>query len=1377
MVASNNNASKSPRAAVESVPNNDDSMSRSQISQSLRSKDPSWFKQTQDRGFGSAAFRRNQDDLSDTSSITGSKRLPGMSRESTAEPGARTNPTADSVRPASPSTEASILGIPGPGHQISSSTSLASAGGIQSPLPTKSSQRFDPPSNTSSSMGEHLSIARTLAMSPSQGRLSPEHLDRPASPTKGLGGFVQSAMLKRSDSVNKRWSAQPGPGITKSSSMAGSRIDRSAYEGTRYPIGAITPLKESRPNGMSRENSTGTTSRPGSSHSNAALPQRQIEDERTGNPAPLARTKSDPFQDEVSKPASIDTKPLTPSKKYDNEPMMSPPSSPSKKWSPAKASWLENAINKPDSPKVRLSAPQQPAWMAEINRAKQRRGSPDLSKGGVFKEVATDGLIRSPPPGADFKPPGIGGLTSGFSAGVAVVAVKPRSISSERMSQGYEMPKATNDITDPREPPSPLPPTLTESEAKADPIRKSSANEKTVDSLSVKKRNSHLDSYTQSPTTAKSKPETPPRIDLKSNLKSGQASGEARSNDEPEFKNVFGNLKRTQTRNYIAPNELKDNILRGKAQLALTGGPRRIELKDEFRESILKKKEGMVVPSASTRITGMSSKLREHSVPEAIAKQQGLSRSESLFSNDRTKESSESTKAETLIKLQHLRDKPKPVPPEKPPSASVNVGNVSAPKGTLGEGFTSSLAGMLRRGPSPMANSGKPSMAQSSGDTQDVHGTVRPNAEEAAQVGPQLNHATKARARGPKRRPPTASKQYAAIDTPLSQPEPQSKSSMAENRPLGSTHVTKSQTFSPIVYKPESRPLSNITNNNNNNRKTSQPSSPRKPSTSIAQSLGVRTSSSSLQGHGKDSLNKPLPVVKGKSSLGPKDTQTPISLNPTTEPVPDTPPKRRATQEPVNVPSGLARGQEKREPKPHHLDSHAPSVRGAAVIWGRSPMQPSEPRYPVNLPTQKDEEAAQEETGLRSKGTAVGYAGLGIANTIHAPKPSLDHNLPSLATPSPTSPPLPGEKPDSNTMRVVPTTLPSQAATQSTEPSQTHPLGACHLFADVFDQYPSSKTNASIDTQAILSSRSSDGGSLKIKTLRRQIFEITDNGKSVPVPPHQEHILFEDCLYLCIHVFGTLAGTRTTEVYLWCGDNVPSSSIEDAQLFAKKVAKDNNGSFIILKQGKETTKFFQALGGIVITRRGSGSCLASPSGTAATYILCGRQHVGQIAFDEVDFSPQSLCRGFPYIVSARSGNVYLWKGNGSCADELGCARLIGMDLGLTGEIEEIDEGREPAAFWQSFAGGKRDASTAEGANVGHWHLKPSCENYTTRLYRVEVDAPPPKSSSGFMQWGRRGSADSNAAVTAQIGEIMPFAQLDLLDDGVFVLDTFFELFV
>ena len=1243
------------------------------------------------------------------------------------------------------------------------------------------SQRLDPPSNLNPSTGEKSSIARTLAMSPSQGRLSPEHTDRPASPTKGLGGFVQSAMLKRSDSVNKRWSAQVGPGLSRGNSIASNP---SGYEGARYPMGGITPLRESRPSSMNREGSTERSSRPGSSHSTATLPRPLIGDEGTNVSTPLASLKPDSLMNELTEPAPIDAKPFQTSEQDDNEAVMSPPASPSKKWSPTKASWLENAINKPDSPRVKSPAPQQPAWMAEINRAKQQRGSTELSNGGTFKEVSTGGLIRSPPPGTGYKPPGIGGLPGGFGTGVVA---NPRSGNLERGSQQIETQKLMSDNDHPREPSLPHTPPAKESATKASPSRKSPADEKPANSPSANTYGSHLDAHNPSSSGAKPKPEPPRKIDLKSTLKSKQTSAETKSKDEPEFKNVFGNLKRTQTQNYKAPDELRNNILRGKAGLAVTGGPKKTERKDEFMEKLLKKKAGMVVPSASTRITSASSRLQENDVPEAIAKRQGLTRSQSLLSNDGTEGVGKPSEAEALAKSQHLQDKPKPIPPEKPTRVTSKAKEDLASKGSLGGGFTSSLAGMLKRGPSPMTSNDKPGIPSASGDSQELQPIASPSDGDATSVGSQLTHATKARARGPKRRLPTSSTQHAAKDVPLPEPEPPLEIVVAKSRTLGSADVTKFQNVPPDFHKPESRPLSNITHNNNNNRRTSQPSSPRKPSTSITQPSNLKTSSPISQVHGTELQNKPTLVVKGKPTLSPKDLKPPTSFSPAHGPSPDTPLKRVAAQESPDVDAELTTSHGSCEAEPRELDRPTSLVKGEAATWGRAPMQPTQHQAPVQIPTRKHEEAAKEEAGFRSKRPAVAPIGLGIETTVRETKSSFEHKPPLPDTPSPRSPPLPGRKPASIAKRIVSTppsspaviALPTAATRQAFIPSQNTSSGGSDFFADVFDEYPSPKTDLGIDTQAVLNSCSSKDSSLKIKTLRKQIFEITENGKSIPVPSHQEHILFESSLYICNHVFGTLAGTRTTEVYLWCGDGVPSSLIEDAVLFAKKVAKDNNGKFIILKQGKETSNFFQALGGIVITRRGPRSQPETSFGTTATYLLCGRQHVGQIAFDEVDCSPQSLCKGFPYILATRSGSLYLWKGNGSGADELGCARLIGMDLGLTGEIEEIDDGQEPDVFWQSFPGESRHVHTVEGTNSGHWHLKPSCEQYTTRLYGINVDAPRPKSSSGFMQWGRRGSApaETNAAATTQISEITPFAQSDLMDDGVFVLDVFFEIFV
>ncbi len=247
-------------------------------------------------------------------------------------------------------------------------------------------------------------------------------------------------------------------------------------------------------------------------------------------------------------------------------------------------------------------------------------------------------------------------------------------------------------------------------------------------------------------------------------------------------------------------------------------------------------------------------------------------------------------------------------------------------------------------------------------------------------------------------------------------------------------------------------------------------------------------------------------------------------------------------------------------------------------------------------------------------------------------------------------------------------------------------------------------------------------------------------------------------MYLCIHSFESLTGSVATEVYLWGGDGVSEAAMEDAQLFCRKEARENNARLELLRQGKEPAKFYQALGGIVITRR---------SRTSALYMLCGRRHLGHMAFDEVDLSPNSLYSRFPYLISAKFGKLYLWKGKGSGADEVGCARLIGMDLGLTGEIEEIEEGKESASFVESLGGPMNPQMSSQ-----QWSLRSRSDHYGCRLFRIELEQS--KGMSGF--WTRRGSSPTKAT-KANAVEIHPFCQTDLDSRCIFVLDAYINIFV
>ncbi|CAG8188431.1 unnamed protein product [Penicillium olsonii] len=322
---------------------------------------------------------------------------------------------------------------------------------------------------------------------------------------------------------------------------------------------------------------------------------------------------------------------------------------------------------------------------------------------------------------------------------------------------------------------------------------------------------------------------------------------------------------------------------------------------------------------------------------------------------------------------------------------------------------------------------------------------------------------------------------------------------------------------------------------------------------------------------------------------------------------------------------------------------------------------------------------------------------------------------------------------------------------------------AKEVIAGFFKTFPNPQTRMDIDPQVPLMKSPDD---TKIRTIKRHIWELTGDGRRQELPSHQEYILYQGSMYICVHVF-EIGRSTTSEVYLWRGDDVPDTAVDSEQAFARKVARENSSKLQVIRQGKEPTRFIQALGGIMITRRGS----SSRHNSSALYMLCGRKHLGQMTFDEVDYSLRNLCSGFPYVVSAPFGKLYLWKGKGSGPEETGAARLIGMDLGLTGEFEEVGEGEEPEDFFDVFAG-PREA--APHMCQDYWRLKPKYSHFRTRLLRIDHELGQP---TRFWNLRRPGSGSPVVRPNDCVQEIEPFCYRDIGDKDVYILDTFFEIYV
>ncbi|KAJ5047727.1 hypothetical protein J3E74DRAFT_469740 [Bipolaris maydis] len=1345
-----------------SEPEPEPSMSRSSIAASLGAKDPAFFRQTADIGRGSAAFRKNQDDTaSETGSVSGRRQLAGMSRDSTVEQDIG-SPPAESARSSSPGSRGgSVRGSTVLSNRFSTSTSISGGDSDsvvkgKTPLPVLDSQKFAPPSEQGSSVdgGDTERAARALAMSPTQGRISPER-ERSTSPTKGMGGFVQSAMLKRSDSVSKRWSTQTPPGLSRQNSTLSNR-------GSVY--GSLSNID--RPV-LSRDNSIEPT-RPTSSRSNATITGA----EKDSAPKEEFVKPSLPRHSRAKSVASTFSATFSDKDASQDE---SSPASPSKRWSPTKSSWLESALSRPESPKPKQAPPAQPAWMAEINRIKQQRSSVDLGRGSPFGESSGSGRTSPIKDIVQLKPVGLRRSESpkkeDSSLSNKMETLKEQSPSPA--SAAPATPKDSKDILEKNldDPPTSAVPSATEEPAP-------------VDAKPVASRFAADTGRSISP----AKTDTTPKTDFRAGLKSRQPVSDSSKKDEVnEFQNVFGRLRKAETKNYVAPDILKENITRGKGALNVTGGPKPSVRKDEFRESLIKRKSTIFdkAQEEGSVLKKSESSRPSAPVPEAIAKQKGLQRRDSEARAPAPPKEKEPM-PEALARRKSLgvvRPMPDNKSAQSAQPAPLFAKKEPAMSGKLANRFNPALAGMLARGPPSQATDKSTSSAEVDGSA------ARPAQERNTGPAPELQHMTKGRARGPKRRAPASKK--AAVESeqaqeevptaaalPLSateKPVPPAKSPRVSSGNFGKSptpelpkkpeRISGSQTTPKASPRPESIISS----------KPSSPVIPKKPASLEAER---RVSGSQNTPTQKSPLQTQVESPKLASS-------SPSPHSRFSRPLPTLPPKS-ATESPKST---LLKNISTPNVEISHAKDDSSPERTTSSASSSS--VPTGAKSPIKLPTQADEQAAMKDAGLiRSEVNSKALPGLPQADPQSPdegkalpPKPKpvgLGFSLGSLGGLVASR----SRESLSQLPKGTPMSPPGSANRPLSEPSVTSPTPKKNdgMFADFFDEDPVTEGQLPehIDTMHILKSPPFDlGPTGKIRTVRKQIDEVTSDGKLLSIPVQEEHILFQDSMYLCTHVYEDFKGTRNTDVYLWAGNGVPEPTVEDVQIFAKSHARQSQGRLLVIRQGQETPNFFEALGGIVITRRGM-----KPG--SKEFMLCGRRHIGHLAFDEVDFSLKSLCSAFPYLISTSAGKVYLWKGRGCSAEELSGARLMGAE-----PHDFLNKTFPPSPVPSKGPAIPRSAD--------HWRYKATCDKYRARLYKIEQTTSQQAgwgqalqvSSSFFAPLLRRPSWNAaeqrpqtpltpkspQGTIKTEIKEIMPFSQRDLEPENIYVLDAFFEMYI
>ncbi|KAI9833993.1 MAG: hypothetical protein M1826_005898 [Phylliscum demangeonii] len=646
-------------AAAPGAPSPARDLSRAEMTASLQTKDPSWFRQTEDRASTSPAYRRDHAaTAADAAPTHATMPLPGMvaHASSSALLELTSLPQATS-RSSSPVRAGSIRASRDMGANYSVNSTISGA-----PFRPMARHRPGIPSfHRTETEPESSSETGTGATSPSPARTRSDLGERPSSPTKGLGGFVQSAMLKRSDSVQKRWSAQAHSRLGREGSVR-------SPTGTPSTVGGLPALGEIGPSpDHTRQRSRGGDERsrereasPEAGHAGGAREPEDDDSQAVRSPADaITRHRTGPGRTgppshhrygstaSATLDESIRREPISPRK---GSPPLHTKTADPKRWSPTKASWLESALNKaPDSPRKPAPASQLPTWMSEMVKSRQHDGvhSGGLDASRTMPAPVTDSSRRSFPVAAPFRdgdavkamPNAISNIISAVdettmspaatssppigpkpaarkpaevdhaaSGATPAPDPKPRSPSADALSATPRAPRSETPppTESPSEParPSPAPkPSLPQSPSS---LPSSAPDPRSTSIPSRRNAASPLAAGARPPSPQSQRkagtPPPPAPQDFRSVLKSRHGSDTQARPLEPEFKEVFGKLKRTNTQKYVAPNELRDNILRGKAGLTITGGPVKTARRDELKESLLRQRDAIHAQAKANRI-------------------------------------------------------------------------------------------------------------------------------------------------------------------------------------------------------------------------------------------------------------------------------------------------------------------------------------------------------------------------------------------------------------------------------------------------------------------------------------------------------------------------------------------------------------------------------------------------------------------------------------------------------------------------------------------------------------------------------------------------------------------------------------------------------
>ncbi|XP_043550284.1 villin-1 [Chiloscyllium plagiosum] len=255
-----------------------------------------------------------------------------------------------------------------------------------------------------------------------------------------------------------------------------------------------------------------------------------------------------------------------------------------------------------------------------------------------------------------------------------------------------------------------------------------------------------------------------------------------------------------------------------------------------------------------------------------------------------------------------------------------------------------------------------------------------------------------------------------------------------------------------------------------------------------------------------------------------------------------------------------------------------------------------------------------------------------------------------------------------------------------------------------------------------------------------------ENLELVPVPSHWFGHFYSGNCYLILYTY-TINNRLHHILYIWQGTHASQGDVTASAYQAVHLDQTYNGEPVQVRvtMGKEPQHLTAIFKGKLVVFEGNAST-ANEQDTEASvrlFQIRGENQYNTKAF-EVPARSSSLNSNDVFVLRT-SEKCFLWYGKGCSGDEREMAKNV-ADIISRRDKQNVCEGHEPADFWVSL-GGKAPYANSKSLQHEHQAIVPrlfECSNQTGRFIATEIT---------------------------------DFAQDDLDDDDVMLLDTWEQIFL